>query len=239
MVAKKDILYSRLTFTINPEIEKRVREKVEAEKRTISGVIVSLLEKWLSDEPIHTDVTDMNQSLPLPPIVDIELMKREILSEVMKEISTKEKENKTVEPVQSVLVHTDMNQCESITEAPTSPDNDVTHTKVSPKEETSIPKRYEPVNTGKPDQKEREKLSDDIKKFMIEFSPIITAQKAETGEKNKRKIQKELFGFTDSEVSQMVKSDYSMTWKQYNKYMALMAEARKKYESVHTDMNTT
>ena len=145
MVAKKDILYSRLTFTINPEIEKRVREKVEAEKRTISGVIVSLLEKWLSDEPIHTDVTDMNQSLPLPPIVDIELMKREILSEVMKEISTKEKENKTVEPVQSVLVHTDMNQCESITEAPTSPDNDVTHTNIPPKEETSIPVECEDV----------------------------------------------------------------------------------------------
>ena len=59
MVAKKEIRDSRLTFTINPEIEKRVREKVEAEKRTISGVIVSLLEKWLSDEPIHTDVTDI------------------------------------------------------------------------------------------------------------------------------------------------------------------------------------
>lgn len=145
MVAKKEIKDSRLTFTINPETEKRVREKVKAEKRTISGVIVELLKEWLSDEPIHTDVTDMNQSLPLPPIVDIERMKAEILSEVMKEISTKEKENKTLEPVQSALVHTDMNQCESITEAPTSPDNDVTHTNIPPKEETSIPVECEDV----------------------------------------------------------------------------------------------
>lgn len=148
MVAKKDILYSRLTFTINPETEKRVREKVEAEKRTISGVIVELLEKWLSDEPIHTDITNTNLSLPTPPTVDIEQLKAEILSEVMKEISTKEKENKTLEPVQSALVHTDMNQCESITEAPTSPDNDVTHTNIPPKEETSIPKRYEKGEPG-------------------------------------------------------------------------------------------
>jgi hypothetical protein len=238
MVAKKEIRDSRLTFTIKPEIEKRVREKVESEKRTLSGVIVSLLEKWLSDEPIHTDVTDMNQSLPLPPIVDIERMKAEILSEVMKEISTEREKKETLEPVQSPLIHTDMNQCESITEAPIPVEREESHIIIPVKEEP-IPERYEAVNTGKPDQKEREKLSDDIKKFMIEFSPIITARKAETGEKNKRKIQKELFGFTDSEVSQMVKSDYSMTWKQYNKYMALMAEARKKYESVHTDMNTT
>jgi len=239
MVAKKEIRDSRLTFTINPEIEKRFREKVEAEKRTISGVIVSLLEKWLSDEPIHTDVTDMNQSLPLPPIVDIERMKAEILSEVLKEISTEREKKETLEPVQSPLIHTDMNQCESITEAPTSPDNDVTHTNIPPKEETSIPKRYEAVNTGKPDQKEREKLSDDIRQFMKEFSPIITARKAETGEKNKRKIQKELFGFTDSEVSQIVKPDYSLSRNKYTEYYELMTEARKKYESVHTDMNTT
>jgi hypothetical protein len=144
MVAKKEIRDSRLTFTINPEIEKRVREKVEAEKRTISGVIVSLLEKWLSGEPIHTDVTDMNHSLPLPPPVDIEQLKKDILEELKKEISTGKKE----EPVQSALVHTDMNQCESITEAPTSPDNDVTHIEVSPKEETSIPKRYEKGEPG-------------------------------------------------------------------------------------------
>lgn len=148
MVAKKEIRDSRLTFTINPEIEKRVREKVESEKRTLSGVIVSLLEKWLSDEPIHTDVTDMNQSLPLPPIVDIERMKAEILSEVMKEISTKEKENKPVEPVQSALVHTDMNQCESITEAPTSPEVIDTHTIIPVKEEKAIPKRYEKGEPG-------------------------------------------------------------------------------------------
>lgn len=241
MVAKKDPKdkFKRITFTASPVLEKNVIEKAKAEKRTISGVIVELLEKWLSDEPIHTDITNTNLTLPTPPTVDIESLKKEILSEVMKEISTKEKENKTLEPVQSTSIHTDMNQCESITETPTSPDNDVTHIEVSPIEEESIPKRYEAVNTGKPDQKEREKLSDDIRQFMIEFSPIIKARQIETGEKNKRKIQKELFGFTDSEVSQIVKPDYSLSRKQYNKYMALMAEARKKYESVHTDMNTT
>ena len=148
MVAKKEIKDSRLTFTINPEIEKRVREKVEAEKRTISGVIVELLEKWLSDEPIHTDITNTNLSLPTPPTVDIEQLKAEILSEVMKEISTKEKENKTLEPVQSALVHTDMNQCESITEAPTSPEVIDTHTIIPVKEEKAIPKRYEKGEPG-------------------------------------------------------------------------------------------
>ena len=148
MVAKKAIRDSRLTFTINPEIEKRFREKVEAEKRTISGVIVSLLEKWLSDEPIHTDVTDMNHSLPLPPPVDIEQLKKDILEELKKEISTEREKKETLEPVQSPLIHTDMNQCESITEAPRSPDNTITHTNIPPKEETSIPKRYEKGEPG-------------------------------------------------------------------------------------------
>lgn len=138
MVAKKDPKdkFKRITFTASPVLEKNVIEKAKAEKRTISGVIVELLEKWLSDEPIHTDVTDMNQSLPLPPIVDIERMKAEILSEVMKEISTKEKENETVEPVQSALVHTDMNQCESITEAPIPAERDESHTNIPMKEES-------------------------------------------------------------------------------------------------------
>ena len=136
MVAKKEIRDSRLTFTINPEIEKRFREKVEAEKRTLSGVIVGLLEKWLSDEPIHTDVTDMNQSLPLPPIVDIEQLKKDILEELKKEISTEEKENKPIEPVQSPLIHTDMNQCESITEAPIPVEREESHTNIPVKEES-------------------------------------------------------------------------------------------------------
>ena len=169
MVAKKDILYNRLTFTINPKIEKRFREKVEAEKRTISGVIVELLEKWLSDEPIHTDVTDMNQSIPLPPIVDIEQIKRDIIEELKKEISTKEKENKTLEPVQSVLVHTDMNQCESITEAPTSPDNDVTHTNIPPKEETSIPAECEDVKI-----KITPSMRDEITSHIIEMEKTMS-----------------------------------------------------------------
>lgn len=169
MVAKKEIKDSRLTFTINPEIEKRFREKVEAEKRTISGVIVSLLEKWLSDEPIHTDVTNTNQSLPSPPTVDIELMKREILEELKREISTKEKENKTLEPVQSTLIHTDMNQCESITEAPTSPDNDVTHIEVSPIEEKAIPAECEDVKI-----KITPSMRDEITSHIIEMEKTMS-----------------------------------------------------------------
>ena len=236
MVAKKEIRDSRLTFTINPEIEKRFREKVEAEKRTISGVIVSLLEKWLSDEPIHTDVTDMNHSLPLPPIVDIERMKAEVFSEVMKAISTMKKE----EPVQSALVHTDMNQCESITEAPTSPDNDVTHTNIPPKEETSIPKRYEAVNTGKLTPDEKITLANMIDQFVEDFNPVTDAYMKENGipGKDRRKAMKALYGFDNANNSSF-RNNGSLSRDKYNEYIQKMAEARKKYESVHTDMNTT
>ncbi len=238
MVAKKEIKDSRLTFTINPKIEKKVREKVNAKKRTLSGVIVELLEKWLSDEQIHTDVTDMNQSNPLPPIVDIESLKRDILEELKKEISTEGKGIKTLEPVQSTLVHTDITGMNQSIEAPIPAERNESHTNIPVKKEP-IPEGYEAVNTGKPDQTEREKLSSDIRQFMKEFSPIIKARQTETGEKNKRKIQKDLFGFTDSEVSQIVKLDYSLSRNKYTEYYELMTEARKKYESVHTDMNTT
>lgn len=223
MVHKKLVKDSRITFTIRPDIEKKVRAKVTKEKETLSGVIGALLEGWLSGAPLpgrrEEPITSSSSS------VDIELMKREILEELKKEISTGERGVKAPGPVQSSLVHTGMNQ--SI-EAPTSPDNDENHTFIPPEKDTAPSKGYEGGQTEKPTQEERENLSDDIKKFMIEFSPIIKEKQAEKGIK-KRDAEKELFGFNDSEVSTMKEAEYSMTWKQYTKYQTLMAEARKKY----------
>ena len=171
MVAKKDPKdkFKRITFTASPVLEKKVIEKAKAENRPLSGVIVELLEKWLSDEPIHTDITNTNLSLPSPPTVDIERMKAEILSEVMKEISTEREKKETLEPVQSPLIHTDMNQCESITEAPTSPDNDVTHTNIPPKEETSIPVECEDVKI-----KITPSMRDEITSHIIEMEKTMS-----------------------------------------------------------------
>lgn len=172
MVAKKDPKdkFKRITFTASPVLEKKVIEKAKAENRPLSGVIVELLEKWLSDEPIHTDITNTNLSLPSPPTVDIlEELKRDILEELKREISTEREKKETLEPVQSTLVHTDITDMNQSIEAPTSPDNDVTHTNIPPKEETSIPVECEDVKI-----KITPSMRDEITSHIIEMEKTMS-----------------------------------------------------------------
>mgnify|MGYP001269051893 CR=1 FL=1 len=214
---KKDIRDSRITFTINPSIEKKVREKVKSLDKTLSGVIVSLLEGWLSDESIHTDTNRAPQS------VDIEQLKKEILAELRNGISTPEKKGKEQ---QSVLVHTDTNQ---FIEAPTSTEVIESHAFIPLEREPATSNRYEAVKMGKPSQSEREELCNSIKRFKEEFRPVIDTYRIEHELKDARKAMKALFGFTDSEVSQMTKSDYSLTRSKLNEYYTMIAEARQKF----------
>lgn len=239
MVAKKDPKdkFKRITFTASPVLEKNVIEKAKAEKRTISGVIVELLEKWLSGEPIHTDVTDTN--LSTPPTVDIESLKRDILEELKKEISTEEKVNKTPEPVQSTLIHTDITDMNQSIEAPIPVEREESHTNIPVKEE-SIPERYEAVNTGKLIPDEKITLANMIDKFVEDFNPVTDAYMKDNGipGKDRRKAMKALYGFDNANNSSF-RNNGSLSRDKYNEYIQKMAEARKKYESVHTDMNTT
>lgn len=228
MVHKKLVRDSRITFTIRPDIEKKVRAKVTKEKETLSGVIVSLLEGWLSGAPLPGRDGEPVTS-PSPPPVDIEQLKKDIMAELRKEISTEQRREKAPGPVQLSLIHTDMIDMNQSIEAPTSPDKGESHTFIPPEKDTAPSKGYGVVNMGNPTQEEREKLSDDIVSFKADYQNLIDSYRKEHGLKSGRESMKILFGFSDSEVSTMKKVDASLTRKKYLEYQTLMAEARKKY----------
>lgn len=129
------------TATMHPDLYARLETIADEERISKSAIISKAFESWLSGN-ITTNSTIAGEVVSPPSPVDIEAVKAEIFSEVMKAISTVKKE----EPVQTTITTNSDNSIN--TEAPTSPDNDVTHTEVSPKEETSIPKRYEKGEPG-------------------------------------------------------------------------------------------
>lgn len=129
------------TATMHPDLYARLETIADEERISKSAIISKAFESWLSGN-ITTNSTIAGEVVSSPSPVDIEAVKAEIFSEVMKAISTVKKE----EPVQTTITTNSDNSIN--TEAPTSPDNDVTHTEVSPKEETSIPKRYEKGEPG-------------------------------------------------------------------------------------------
>lgn len=129
------------TATMHPDLYARLETIADEERISKSAIISKAFESWLSGN-ITTNSTIAGEVVSSPPPVDIEAVKAEIFSEVMKAISTVKKE----EPVQTTITTNSDNSIN--TEAPTSPDNTITHTNIPPKEETSIPKRYEKGEPG-------------------------------------------------------------------------------------------
>lgn len=129
------------TATMHPDLYARLETIADEERISKSAIISKAFESWLSGN-ITTNSTIAGEVVSSPSPVDIEAVKAEIFSEVMKELSTVKKE----EPVQTTITTNSDNSIN--TEAPASPDNDVTHIEVSPIEEKAIPKRYEKGEPG-------------------------------------------------------------------------------------------
>lgn len=126
------------TATMHPDLYARLETIADEERISKSAIISKAFESWLSGN-ITTNSTIAGEVVSSPPPVDIEAVKAEIFSEVMKAISTVKKE----EPVQTTITTNSDNSIN--TEASTSPDNTITHTIIPPKEETSIPAECENV----------------------------------------------------------------------------------------------
>lgn len=122
---KKDVKDSRVTFTINPDIEKQFREKVKADGKTFSGVITSLIQAWLSGSPAPMGdalICDDTNYFHQKRLDELEAA----LRDVKEELSTlKGMRREPVKPIQSEPSHTNSYQYEAIPEGLGSPDIEV------------------------------------------------------------------------------------------------------------------
>jgi hypothetical protein len=123
------------TATMRPDLYARLETIADEERISKSAIISKAFESWLSGN-VTTNSTIAGEVVSPPSPVDIERMKAEILSEVMKELSTVKKE----EPVQTTITTNSDNSIN--TEAPRSPDNTITHTNIPP-ETQDLTETYE------------------------------------------------------------------------------------------------
>lgn len=145
------------TATMHPDLYARLETIADEERISKSAIISKAFESWLSGN-IATNSTIAGEVVSSSSPVDIEAVKAEILSEVLKELSTVKKD----EPIQTTITTNSDNIIH--VEAPTSPDNDVTHTNIPPIEETSIPVECEDVKI-KITPSMREEIASHIKKM--------------------------------------------------------------------------